>query len=212
MFTGIIEETGKIIHISAGMGSKNLEIRAEKVLEGLKIGESININGACQTVIVVKQNTFVVQAVEETLKRTNFGLLKTGDRVNLERAMKLSDRLSGHLLSGHIDCTAQIKSIGSEGGSSIFEFLLPEEYSSLVVDKGSIAVDGISLTLAELREDSFKVSVIPFTLKMTTLGEKKVRDVVNLEFDLLGKYVKKIIGRKKNKESKITEEWLKERL
>lgn len=212
MFTGIIEEIGEIIHISAGRGSKYLEIKAEKVFEDLKIGDSINVNGACQTVIGVKQNTFVVQAVEETLKRTNLGLLKTDDRVNLERAMKLSDRLSGHLLSGHIDCTTLIKSIGSEKESSIFEFFLPEEYSSLVVEKGSIAVDGISLTLAELREDLFKVSVIPFTLKLTTLGEKRARDVVNLEFDFLGKYVKKIIGREKNKESKITEEWLKERL
>jgi len=212
MFSGIIEEIGEIKAISSGIDSKKLEIKAEKVLKDLKIGESMNINGACQTVIEVKPDYFVVEAVKETLKRTNLSRLKKGERVNLERALKLSDRLGGHLLSGHIDCTTEIKSISPAGDSLIFDFLLPSEHSSLVIEKGSIAVEGISLTIAELRKSSFTVSVIPFTLQMTTLKEKKVKDIVNLEFDLLGKYVKRFLEEKKNRESKITEEWLREKL
>ena len=207
MFTGIIEEIGEINNIFSTARSKSIEIKAEKIQNGLKISESVNINGACHTVVDLKKASFVIQSVEETLKRTNLDLLKRGDRVNLERSMRLSDRLGGHLLSGHVDCTTQIKSINSRGDSSIFGFSLPVGFSNLVVNKGSIAVDGVSLTIAELRGDSFKVSVIPFTLKMTTLKERSVGDMVNLEFDLLGKYIKRIIERK---ESKITEEWLRE--
>lgn len=212
MFTGIIEEVGEIAAISSGVKSKKLEIKAEKVLKDLKIGDSMNINGACQTVIEVKQNSFVVQAVEETLKRTNLGRLKKGDRVNLERALKLSGRLGGHLLSGHIDCTAEIKSINSAGDSLIYEISFPLEYADLLMEKGSIAVEGISLTITELKKSSFVVSVIPFTLKMTDLKEKEVKDIVNLEFDLLGKYVKRILESKEKEESKINEEWLRENL
>jgi riboflavin synthase len=209
MFTGIIQEIGKIKNISTGIISKNFEIKARKVLDDLKAGDSINVNGICQTVINVKSDSFIVQAVEETLKRTNLGLLKKGDRVNLEKPLKLSDRLGGHLLTGHIDCTTQIKSITPAGDSLIFEFVLPSEYADLIIEKGSIAVEGISLTIAELKKNSFTLSVIPFTLQMTTLKEKKTKDIINLEFDLLGKYVKRILEKKENKESKITEEWLK---
>ena len=208
MFTGIIEEIGEIKRISSEIQSKKLEIKAKKILAGLQIGESININGACQTVIQVKPDSFVIESVKETLKRSNLGLLKKGDRVNLERALKLSDRLGGHLLTGHIDCTTEIKSISSDGNSSIFEFSLPPDYSAMIVEKGSIAVEGISLTVAELKKNSFTVSIIPFTLKMTTLGDKKIGDHVNLEFDLLGKYVKRIVEEEEKPKSKITEEWL----
>src|SRR3990170_4401859 len=202
MFTGIIQEIGEIKNISSGVESKKLEIRARKILSGLQIGESVNINGACQTVVQVKPDSFVVEAIKETLKRSSLGLLKKGDRVNLERALKLSDRLGGHLLSGHIDCTTEIKSISSDGNSSIFEFSLPPDYSALVVEKGSIAVDGISFTVA----------VIPFTLQMTNLQDKRVKDMVNLEFDFFGKYVKRILEEKENGKSKITEEWLRQKL
>lgn len=208
MFTGIIEEVSEIKSITSGGESKKLEIRANKVLSGLRIGESMNINGACQTVIKVKPDSFVVESVKETLRRSNLGLLKKGDRVNLERALKLSDRLGGHLLTGHVDCTAEIKSIGTDGNSSVFEFSLPPDYSALVVEKGSIAIDGISLTLAELKKSSFTVAIIPFTLKMTNLRDKRVKDIVNLEFDLFGKYVKRILEGKENNKSEITEEWL----
>jgi riboflavin synthase len=212
MFTGIIEEIGEVKSISSGIESRKLEIKAKKILSGLEIGESININGACQTVIRVKPDSFVIEAVTETLKRSNLRLLKKGDRVNLERALKLSDRLGGHLLSGHIDCTTEIKSISSDGDSLIFEFVLPSEYSDLIVGKGSIAIEGISLTVAVLKKSSFTVSIIPFTLKMTTLGEKRTGDLVNLEFDLFGKYVKRIMEGRDQGKSKITEEWLRKTL
>lgn len=212
MFTGIIEEISEIKSITSGAESKKLEIKAKKILVGLQIGESININGACQTIIKVKPDSFVAESVKETLKRSNLGLLKKGDRVNLERALKLSDRLGGHLLTGHVDCTAEIKSITTDGNSSVFEFSLPPEYSALVVEKGSIAIDGISLTVAELKKSSFTVAIIPFTLKMTNLRDKRVKDIVNLEFDLFGKYVKRILTERENGKSKITEEWLKEKL
>ncbi|HVP35761.1 MAG TPA: riboflavin synthase [Terriglobales bacterium] len=209
MFTGIIEEIGEIKNISSGIKSKKMEIKAKTVLSGLQIGESVNINGACQTVIKINSDSFVVEAVKETLKRSNLDQLRKRDRVNLERALRLSDRLGGHLLSGHIDCTTEIKSISSDGDSSTFELSLPSEYSSLIVGKGSIAVEGISLTVADLKKNSFTVSVIPFTLKMSTLGGKKAGDLVNLEFDLLGKYVQRLLERKEDNKSKITEEWLK---
>jgi riboflavin synthase len=212
MFTGIIEEISEIKSITSGAESKKLEIKAKKILSGIQIGESININGACQTVIQVKPDSFVVESVKETLKRSNLGLLKKGDRVNLERALKLSDRLGGHLLTGHVDCTAEIKSVSSDGDTSVFEFSLPPDYSALVVEKGSIAIDGISLTVAELKKSSFIVAIIPFTLKMTNLRDKRVKDIVNLEFDLFGKYVKRMLEEKENKKSEITEEWLKQRL
>jgi riboflavin synthase len=208
MFTGIIAEIGRIKNIFSGIESKKLGIRAKRVLVGLQIGESININGACQTVIELRSDSFVVEAVKETLKRSNLGLLKKGDRVNLERALKLSDRLGGHLLSGHIDCTTEVKSINSDGDSMIFEFVLPSEYSGFIVEKGSIAIEGVSLTVAALKKSSFTVSIIPFTLKMTTLGDKKTGDRVNLEFDFLGKYVQRLLEGKEDKKSKITEEWL----
>lgn len=212
MFTGIIEEIGKVKSISSEAESKKLEIKAKTVLAGLQSGESININGACQTVVKVMPDSFVVEAVKETLERSNLGLLKNGDRVNLERALRLSERLGGHLLSGHIDCTSEIKSISSDNNSSRFEFSLPADYSDLVVEKGSVAVEGISLTIAELKTSSFTVAVIPFTLKMTTLSEKRAGDLVNLEFDMLGKYVKRVLAEKENGKSKITEEWLRQRL
>jgi riboflavin synthase len=212
MFTGVIQEIGEIKNISSGVESKKLEIKARKILSGLQIGESMNISGVCQTVVQVKPDSFVVEAIKETLKRSSLGLLKKGDRVNLERALKLSDRLGGHLLSGHIDCTTEIKSISSDGNSSIFEFSLPPDHSALVVEKGSIAVDGISLTVTELKKSSFTVAVIPFTLQMTNLRDKRVKDMVNLEFDFFGKYVKRILEEKENGKSKITEEWLRQKL
>lgn len=212
MFTGIIEEIGEVKSTSSVGENRKLEIKAKKIVAGLQIGESININGACQTVIKVNPDSFMVEAVQETLKRSNLGLLKKGDRVNLERALKLSDRLGGHLVSGHIDCTAEIKSISSDGNSSTFEFTSSAEYSALLVEKGSIAIEGISLTVAELKKNSFTVAFIPFTLKMTTLGQKKAGDLVNLEFDLFGKYVKRIQEMKENAKSKITEEWLRKTL
>jgi riboflavin synthase len=210
MFTGIIEEVGRIEKISTERGNLKLRIKASKILNDLKVGDSININGACQTVIATDGNSFTVEAVEETLKKTNLGQLKKSEQVNLERALRVSDRLGGHLITGHVDSVGKIKSIAKREGSFLYEFELPEKYLAHLVEKGSVAVDGISLTVVEVKERSFTVSIIPFTLENTTLGTKKVGNLVNIETDLIGKYVERILTSKRDK-FKITEEWLKEK-
>jgi riboflavin synthase len=210
MFTGIIEEIGKIEEISKRGRNLTLKIKASRILNDLKVGDSININGACQTVIAADAESFTVEAVEETLKKTNLGQLKKNDLVNLERALRFSDRLGGHLITGHVDCVGKIKSIVKRDGSFLYEFELSEKYLAHLIEKGSVAVDGISLTVVEVKENSLTVSIIPFTLENTTLGTKKVGDSVNIETDLIGKYVERILASKREK-SEITEEWLKEK-
>jgi len=210
MFTGIIEEAGRIEKISTERGNLKLRIKASKISSDLKVGDSININGACQTIIGADAGSFMVEAVEETLKKTTLGQLKRDDLVNLERSLKFSDRLGGHLITGHIDCVGKIKSIAKKDGSFLYEFELPDDYLGYLVEKGSVAVDGISLTVVEVLEDSFSVSVIPFTLETTTLGTKKIGDLVNIETDLIGKYVERM-ATSKGAESEITEEWLRDK-
>ncbi len=210
MFTGLLEEIGIVKQTSASGGNLLLKIEALKVSADLKVGDSININGACQTVVERESECFAVEAVEETLKRTNLGRLRIGDRVNLERALLVSDRLGGHMVTGHVDFVGRIKSIHKKAESYIFEFSYPEEYQSHFVEKGSVAVEGISLTLVQVLSDSFTVSVIPFTMKSTTLGARRIGDPVNIETDLIGKYVGRILSLKKV-QSKITQEWLREK-
>jgi len=210
MFTGIIEEIGKIDRTSSSGGSLLLAVKAPKVSADLKVGDSVNINGACQTVIEVRDDGFVVEAVEETLKRTTLGRLASGDRVNLERALRASDRLGGHLVSGHVDFVSRMRSATEKNQSWLFEFEIPPEYQTHFVEKGSVAVDGISLTVVKVLKDSFTVSVIPFSMKETTLANKKVGEPVNIETDLIGKYVERILTHKKQK-SEVTEDWLKEK-
>ena len=210
MFTGVIEEIGKIEEISKHGHNLKLRIKASKILNDLKIGDSININGACQTVIGTAADSFTVEAVEETQKKTTLGLLKRNDLVNLERSLRFSDRLGGHLVTGHVDCVGRVKSIAKKDGSFLYEFELSQAYLTYLVEKGSVAVDGISLTVVEILKNSFSVSIIPFTLENTTLGTKKVGDLVNIETDLIGKYVERILTSKSDK-SMITEEWLKDK-
>ncbi|MCK4404608.1 MAG: riboflavin synthase [candidate division Zixibacteria bacterium] len=210
MFTGIIEETGKIEQTSLSGTNLRLRIKASRILSDLKLGDSVNINGVCQTVVEVKDNRFTVEAVEETLRRTNLDQLRPRDSVNLERALRISDRLGGHLVSGHVDFVGRIKSINQKDQSYIFEFESPKEYQSHFVEKGSVAIDGISLTVVQIFKTSFIVSIIPFTMKNTTLGTKKIGDPVNIETDLIGKYVERILTVQKGK-FQITEEWLKEK-
>lgn len=209
MFTGIVEEVGLIKEIKAKPEAKRFKISAKKILDDLKVGDSVNINGACQTVIEVDKNVFVVEAMQETLDRTNFGQLKVDESVNLERSLKLSDRLGGHLVSGHIDCVGEIVDVIPEKDTHIFKISFPKKYAHLVIEKGSIAVEGISLTVIEVGENYFTVGIIPYTWKNTNLQHKKVCEPVNLEFDLIGKYVQKILNSKT--ESKITREYLKEK-
>ena len=210
MFTGIIEVIGKVEGISKHGRNLKLRIKASKILNDLKVGDSININGACQTVIETDTDSFFVEAVEETLIKTNLGQLERNDSVNLERALRFPDRLGGHLVTGHVDGVGKIKSIVKRDGSFLYEFELSEKYLAYLVEKGSVAVDGISLTVAEVKESSFTVAIIPFTLENTSLGTKKVGDLANIETDLIGKYVERILTFKKDK-SVITVEWLKDK-
>jgi riboflavin synthase len=210
MFTGIIEEIGKVKQTSKVGSNLLLTVEAAIVSTDLKVGDSININGACQTVIQAKPGHFVVEAVQETQKRTNLGQLGIGDWVNLERAMQPTDRLGGHLVTGHVDFVGGTRSIIRKGNSHVFEFTFPQGYGTHFVEKGSAAVDGVSLTVVEVKIDSFTVSVIPFTMKSTTLGIKRVGDSVNIETDLIGKYAGRILNRREQ-QSKITEEWLRDK-
>ncbi|MGB8657749.1 MAG: riboflavin synthase [Candidatus Zixiibacteriota bacterium] len=210
MFTGIIEEIGRVRRISPRGSNLILGIGGSKIATDLNVGDSININGACQTITELKDGLFTAEAVEETLRRTNLGQLRMGDGVNLERALRHSDRLGGHLVTGHVDFAGSIKSVMQKDGSCIFEIEFPQEYRIQFVEKGSVTVDGVSLTVAQVLSGSITVSVIPFTMSNTTLGEKKIGDAVNIETDLIGKYVERILTAKKDK-FQITEEWLREK-
>ncbi len=184
MFTGIIEEVGKVL---SALTAK-LVISGPQVIDGIKLGDSIAINGACLTVTDFDRASFSVDVMPETLKRTNLGLLKAGDGVNLERPMALSGRLGGHLVQGHIDDVGRIVSLEREGDALLFRFEAPPEVMRYTAPKGFIAVDGISLTITEKDTGSFGVSVVEYTHRNTTLGSRKVGDVVNLEVDIIAKY------------------------
>lgn len=193
MFTGLIEEIGVISNIKAGRNSYQFSIKAHKILEDSKIGDSICTNGACLTITEISSHHFTVDVMSETVNKTNFSELEIGSRVNLERAMRLSDRLAGHLVSGHIDGIGKIKSIKKEDIAWRIEIAAPSPILLQMLDKGSIAIDGISLTIIKVMKDYFEVSIIPHTAKETTLLNKKNKDTVNLETDMIGKYVQRYL-------------------
>jgi len=185
MFTGITEELGKVSLLQPN----KLVVKARKVLEGTGIGDSVSVNGACLTVVELGSDYFGVEVVPETMRRTNLGLLKVGDEVNLERPLALGGRLGGHLVQGHVDERGKVVLLRPEGDAVVMRFQAPREVMRYVVVKGFIAVDGISLTVVERDETSFTVSVIPHTRQNTTLGKRRVGDAVNLEVDIIAKYV-----------------------
>ena len=219
MFTGIIEEIGYVRHVISGSLSGEIQIGARKVLEGTKIGDSIAVNGVCLTVTRLLRDGFTADVMPETLRRTNLGKLGGGDPVNLERAMVADGRFGGHIVSGHIDGTGAISRMQPEGNAILVTVQTLPEILELIVEKGSIAIDGISLTVAATWDDSFQVSVIPHTGEETILLKKRVGQTVNLENDIIGKYVQKLLGRKdpsdstvrqRQPESRITMEFLAE--
>lgn len=213
MFTGIIEEVGRILSISKGINSAQINIEAKKVLEDVKLGDSIAVNGVCLTVTSFKHNSFTVDVMPETMRRSSLNNLKKGSLVNLERALALGERLGGHIVSGHIDCTGKVVNIKNEDIATWVTVEVPDDALKYIVLKGSITIDGISLTVAEVNEKSFSVSLIPHTKGETTLYEKKLGDEVNIECDLIGKYVERLVFMKQKeekKESKITEAMLRE--
>ncbi len=193
MFTGIVEELGKLESLEMKADSGTITIAADKVLENTQLGDSIAVNGACLTAREFGNGTFSADVMPETLRKTNLGKLKRGSPVNLERALTLSARLGGHLMLGHVDATGRIISIQPEGNAVLYTLSAPEDIRRYLLAQGSVGVDGISLTIARLQEDSFSVSLIPHTLKVTTLGQYGVGYEVNLEADVVGKYVEKIV-------------------
>ena len=213
MFTGIIEETGAVRHVSLHGNSGSIQIGAELVLKGTKPGDSIAVNGVCLTVTTMDSKSFTADVMAETLRRSNLGNLKGGDWVNLERAMPAEGRFGGHIVSGHIDGTGTIAAMENEGNATWVYIRTSSDILALIVEKGSIAIDGISLTVAKVGMEDFAVSIIPHTSSHTALLKKRTGDVVNLENDILGKYVERLLGRKAPAEqhkSRITEEFLRE--
>lgn len=208
MFTGIVEEVGRVRAIRRGEHSAVLTVSAQRVLEDVHTGDSIAVNGICLTVTGYTGNSFTADVMHETINRSAFAGLRVGAAVNLERAMSPMGRFGGHIVSGHIDGTARIKSIQRDGNAVWYTFLAEERLLRYIVEKGSVAIDGISLTVAEVKEDRFSVSVIPHTREMTALAERKTGELVNIENDCIGKYVEKLLGTQKETTKTLTKEQL----
>jgi riboflavin synthase len=210
MFTGLVEEIGQVRKTVPLDEVLELTIGCSKVTDDVNVGDSIAINGVCLTVVRFTKDSFTVQAVRETKQRTTLSSLVSGSKVNLERALKAEDRLGGHFVLGHVDCLGIIRSMDKKRGDTILAVEVPVEYQKYLVGKGSVAVDGISLTIADTRGSQFTCAIIPHTMEQTNLQYKRPGDQVNIECDILGKYTEKLIG-KEGKQSKITEEWLREK-
>lgn len=195
MFTGLIEELGNVKSIHRKRDGVVLTIHSSEISKDLKVGDSVSINGVCLTVIENKKNLFKVDVTKETLECTTLSNFKINEKVNLERAVKAETRLGGHILTGHIDCTAKIRNRKKNGLSTDFFIELDRKYRNYLVEKGSISVDGVSLTVTSVREDGFSVTIIPHTAHNTTFGFKRIGDEVNIELDIIGKYIIKYLSR-----------------
>ncbi len=191
MFTGIVEEVGEILEIKKDKGNLNLYVAAAMTSE-LKIDQSVAHNGVCLTVVAINDNSYLVTAIQETLEKSNLGNLNVGDPVNLERGMKLGARLDGHLVQGHVDQTAECVAISEENGSWVFTFSYNPSLGNITIEKGSITVNGVSLTVVDSEINQFSVAIIPYTYEHTTFKNLEKGDTVNLEFDVIGKYVKRL--------------------
>lgn len=198
MFTGIITEIGTVERVERMGGGVRLAIRAPQSTAELRENDSVSVNGACQTVVTMDGSVFRVEAVEETLLKTTLGELTKGSRVNLELPVRLSDRLGGHLVAGHVDCVGVLEEILTQSSSQLIRISYPRGFSRYLIPVGSIAVDGISLTVARLEGSIFTVSIIPHTLEHTTLGNAGKGTRVNLEFDMVGKYIERLVAEGKS--------------
>ena len=203
MFTGIIEDKGKVLRVEYQGQGKRLNVELPPYLTEVQLGDSININGVCLTIVQKKEQVIKLDLSQETLQKTILGELREGDRVNLERALRLTDRLGGHIVTGHIDGIGMI--VGKKKERDFFQLRIriPESVSRYVVQKGSIAIDGISLTVNEYQEGEIQMTLIPYTIEKTTLMDKEIGDRVNVEADIFGKYVEKLFGRGDRKSGKI---------
>jgi riboflavin synthase len=210
MFTGIIEDKGKVIRLEHRGREKKLTLQLPIHLTDMQLGDSINVNGVCLTIAEKRGQTIVVDLSSETLQKTVLGELKEGDQANFERALKLTDRLGGHIVTGHIDGIGVITEKRKEGDYLHLEIRVPKFVSRYVVQKGSIAIDGISLTVNECENEEIKMTLIPYTLEKTTLMDKRVGDRINVEADIIGKYVEKMMNRGDGKSKGMDLSFLKE--
>jgi riboflavin synthase len=212
VFTGLIEEIGILEEANKGAKSAQLTISANKVLQDIKLGDSVSTNGVCLTVVRFSNNSFTVDVMPETMRRSNLKNLKHGNKINLERALKLGDRLGGHIVSGHIDGVGLVRAIEEEDNATWVTIEAESEIMRYIIEKGSIAIDGTSLTVAYVDNKAFKVSIIPLTRDETTLLSKKVGDEVNLECDMVGKYIERFTMFNKDNDNRreINMDFLKE--
>jgi riboflavin synthase len=200
MFTGIVEELGIVDRIENYRGIRFIVIKTDKLFQDTKLGDSIAVNGVCLTVADINKSKVGFEIISETLNNTNLRDLRLRDKVNLERSLKLNGRLSGHLVSGHIDCIGIIRNKYIKYGNTVFEIAIPDKIIRYIIPKGSIAVDGISLTITEIRGNMFSINIIPHTLKVTTFGIRRPSDRVNIEVDIIGKYVTSILNREMSRD------------
>ena len=198
MFTGIIEEIGEITAVRNLTDQIEMKIQADKILENLKVSDSINIDGACQTVVNIANKEFTIQAVGETLTKTTMGKFQPGRKVNLERSLRLDSRLGGHFVQGHINGIGSISKIIKRSDNYYFEITIPENLIKYCAPEGSIAIDGISLTIAQIKKNIVGISVIPYTFNHTTLNLKSTGEMVNIETDILARQMEQLISKKEN--------------
>ncbi len=210
MFTGIIEDKGKVLRAEYRGRGKRLSLGFSSQLTDVQLGDSININGVCLTVADKREEALIFDLSEETIKKSDLGELKEGDRVNFERALRLTDRLGGHIVTGHIDGVGTIVEKRKEGDFLNLKIRIPRSVMRYVAPKGSIAIDGVSLTVNELKEEEIRITLIPFTLEKTNLTDKKAGDHVNVESDILGKYVGQLLNQKGEKSEGLDLTFLKE--
>lgn len=211
MFTGIIEHLGKVKQVKLQTDSAIIVVDIGQLSDDVSPGDSIAINGACLTVTQIKDSDVYFDVSTETLNMTAIGKLKISDKVNIERSLKMGDQLGGHFVTGHVDGVGVINKIENEPGQCTMWFSVSKELANMMIKKGSVAIDGISLTVVEIREGLFSVALIPYTLEVTNLGFKKAGEKVNIETDMLGKWVKRILTTNNSTISGITEEMLKEK-
>ena len=209
MFTGLVKELGEIKKITPNAEGIILEVSSHELISEIGIDDSVAINGTCQTAVKVNTNSFEVQAIHTTLEKTTFKNFKVGTKVNLELALRASDRLGGHFVQGHVNGTTKLLKVENTGKNYVLSFSLPENLSRYFISEGSIAIDGISLTISRLEEDFFQVSIIPHTWENTNLSGLKISDEVNLEVDMLAKYLERLILKSAPESSKLTKEWIK---
>jgi riboflavin synthase len=208
MFTGLINEIGEVLNITKGIDSAKLTIKAKKILSDINIGDSIAVNGVCLTVINYEKNNFTVDVMPETMLMTNIKNLKKNSLVNLESALKVGDRFGGHIVTGHIDGIGSIESFKKDDNATRVKIKIPSELTNYIIYKGSVTVDGVSLTVSNINENGFEISIIPLTSLETIILRKKIGDIVNIECDIIGKYVERLINNKCDNKSKITKDYL----